>query len=94
MKLIKPVLWTVFGVVIGSVAVLTASRIEAQATPATLPSTVKAERMKITPAWATDTGGAFGLFVVKDNKSGGCWIATKDGHRWSGIADAPPSACE
>ena len=30
MKLIKPVLWTVLGVVIGATAVLTTSRLEAQ----------------------------------------------------------------
>ena len=94
MKLIKPVLWTVLGVVIGAVAVLTASRVQAQQTPARPLSTAQAERLTITPAWATDTGGAFGIFVVKDSKSGGCWIATKDGHAWSGIAVAPPSACE
>ena len=94
MKLIKSVLWTVFGVVIGAVGVLTASRVQAQQTPARPPSTAAAERLKVAPAWGNVNGGAFGLFVVKDSKSGGCWIATKDGHAWSGIAVAPPSACE
>ncbi len=85
MKLMKPVLWTGLGVIIGVTAVVSTSRVRAQQTPA-------AERIEIRPADGDNT--SFGVFFVKDNKSGGCWVATKESGVINTIAVAPPRACD
>ena len=85
MKLIKPVLWTLLGVVIGAAAVVTTSRVQAQQKPT--------ERIEMTPAAGLISGGAYGVYFVKDIKSGGCWIATKESGVVNTLAVAPPSAC-
>jgi hypothetical protein len=95
MKIIKPVLWTVFGAVIGASAVLTADRVQAQQNPPLRQSVpTPAERLQVRPAWATERGGAFGLFFVKDSKTGGCWVAAKDGSAWASLAVAPAGTCD
>ena len=86
MKLIKPVLWTVFGVIIGATAVLTSSRVLAQ-------QQKPAERIKIEYV-GVERSGSYGIYFVKDNKSGGCWVGTRDGSTWTGIAPAPATACD
>ena len=86
MKLIKPVLWTVFGVAIGAAADLTSSRAHAQ-------QQKPAERIQVTFGGA-DRSGNYGIYFVKDNKSGGCWVGTRDGSNWTGIAVAPAAACD
>ena len=87
MKLIKPVLWTVCGVVIGASTVLTADRVQAQQQAA--------ERIQVSPAWQMQSASnAFGLYIVKDGKSGGCWLAAKDRGNWAALAVAPASACD
>ena len=87
MKLIKPVLWTVLGAVIGATAVLTADQVQAQQNPS-------AERIQVRPAWTTERGGAWGLFFVKDSRSGGCWMAAKAGGDWASLAVAPAGSCD
>jgi len=95
MKLNKPVLWTMFCVVTGIMGTLTASRLQAQQNPPPTRSVpTPAERLQVRPAWGSEHGGAFGLFFVKDSKTGGCWIAAKDGYRWASLAVAPAGACE
>lgn len=88
MKLMKPVLWTVFGVILGAAAVLSTGHVQAQS-----PSTSQAEpRMVVTrvtgPRWVN-------LYVVHDPQSNGCWIASQDAASaaFSAMAVAPPSAC-
>ena len=87
MKLIKPVLWTMFGAVIGVTAAVTSSRVEAQQKPL-------AERIHISPYTGADRSGMYGVYFVKDSKSGGCWIGAKDGTNWTTLAVAPATACE
>lgn len=87
MKLIKPVLWTVLGVVIGVTATVSSSRVQAQQTP-------PAERIRVSPYIGADRSGLGGLYFVKDSKSGGCWIGAKDSTYWTAIAVAPATACE
>jgi len=87
MKLMKPVLWTGLGVIIGVTAVVSTSRVRAQQTPV-------AERIEIRPADGVSAGTSFGVFFVKDNKSGGCWVATKESGVINTIAVAPPRACD
>jgi hypothetical protein len=85
MRFIKPVLWTVLGVVIGASASLAASRVQAQQKPA--------DRIQVNFAGA-DRSGNYGIYFVKDKKSGGCWIGTRDGSNWTGLAVAPNTACD
>jgi hypothetical protein len=87
MKLIKPVLWTMFGVVIGIVATAAASRVDAQQRP-------REERIHVSSYLGADRSGMFGVYFVKDSKSGGCWIGTRDGSHWNALSVAPPTACE
>ena len=87
MKLIKPVLWTVFGVVVGIVVTITAQQVQAQAEPV-----IRSERISIRSAPEPNIGR---LSFVKDARSGGCWIASGDGKgSFSGVAVAPPTACD
>ncbi len=88
MKRIKPVLWTVLGVVIGVSAVLTASRVQAQDV---MPAPKSDNRIVVTPVGGPNLHLAF----VKDTKSGGCWIGGgyTDRAGFASLAVAPPSAC-
>ena len=87
MKLIKPVLWSMFGVVIGASVVLGAVRGQAQEQPD--------ERIQVSPAWQRQrSSNAWNLYIVKDSKSGGCWIAAKASGDWAALAVAPAAACE
>ena len=87
MKLMKPVLWTVFGVILGAAAVLSTGHVQAQSA-----SPQAQERLVVTrvtgPRWVN-------LYVVHDPQSNGCWIASQDAASaaFSAMAVAPPSAC-
>ena len=88
MKLMKPFLWTVFGVILGLVATLSTGHVQAQST-----SPVQAEqRLVVTavtgPRWVT-------MYFVHDPKSNGCWIASYESNAvaFASIAVAPPAAC-
>ena len=86
MKLIKPVLWTMFGVVIGVTAILSTGHVQAQ-------QSQPAPRLTITfgevgPNWGR-------LAFIKDSKSPGCWVAsTNPNGGFQAIAVAPPMACD
>jgi len=87
MKLIKPVLWTVLGVVIGVTAVLTGERVQARQGLGQ-----PAPRVSVTAVPNPNFGK---LSFVKDTRSGGCWIASGDGQGGFGsMAVAPFSACD
>ena len=87
MRIIKPILWTVFGMVIGVTATVTASRVEAQQKP-------PAERIRVSPYTGADRSGLGGVYFVKDIKSGGCWIGAMDSTHWTTLAVAPATACD
>ena len=88
MKLIKPVLWTMFGVLLGLVARFSTGHVQAQSAA---PQEVE-PRLVVTsvtgPRWVR-------MYVVYDTKSNGCWIASHDASNtaFSAMAVAPPSAC-
>jgi hypothetical protein len=90
MRFIKPVLWTVFGVVIGAAAVLSADRVQAESQPAFF----KNDRLTITFADIATNWGR--LAFIKDTKSPGCWVASanSNGGGFQAIAVAPPMACD
>lgn len=88
MKQMKPVLWTVFGVILGAAAVLSTGHVQAQSA-APDPAGDRLVMTSITPrGWGR-------MYVVFDTKSNGCWLGSYDSGSaaFSSLAVAPPSAC-
>jgi hypothetical protein len=83
MKVLKPVFWTVLGVVIGVVAILSAERVQARQG--------FDQRVVIIRAPQPNVGR---INFVKDTRSGGCWIASGTSDGFTAIAVAPPSSCD
>jgi len=88
MKIMKPVLWTVFGVLLGVSVRFSTGHVQAQE-PA--PQPVE-KRLVVKPATAPQW---VRMYFVSDPKSGGCWLAsyTPNDSSFASMAVAPPSAC-
>ena len=88
MKLLKPVLWTLFGVILGVAGRFSPSPVQAQtATPQPVE-----KRLVVKPATSPQW---LRMYFVSDPKSGGCWLASHstEGGAFASMAVAPPSAC-
>jgi hypothetical protein len=89
---LKPVLWMLSGVVLGSSA--TALAFPDQA-PTRFPLQVTqpaGKSMRVTSVFVGHVS-AGDVYFVRDTKSGGCWLATVLGEQ-SAVAVAPKEACE
>ena len=88
MKFLKPVLWTLFGVMLGVVGRFSSSHIQAQEAA---PKPVE-KRLVVKPASGPDW---LRMYFVSDPKSGGCWVASHNPNAasFASMAVAPPSAC-
>lgn len=88
MKLMKPVLWTTFGVMLGLAARFLPSPVQAQSTPAEQPE----QRLVVTPVasprWLR-------MYIVHDPKTNGCWLASHavDANAFASMAVAPLTMC-
>lgn len=88
MRLMKPFLWTVFGVILGMAGSFSTGHVQAQSAA---PQEVE-KRLVVKPA----SGPAWvRMYFVSDPKSGGCWLASyaTDSSSFASMAVAPPSAC-
>jgi hypothetical protein len=85
MKVAKPAIWVLLGVLIGGVG----DTLGAQFVPR-VPDFSPPVKPRPSRLVQFDAGG--GWYFVKDSRSGGCWLA---GYGESHVlAVAPPSACE
>jgi hypothetical protein len=85
MRIAKPVLWIVVGLVIGASGVSATRTVERQQRPP--------NRLEVTAAY----GGALdnSAFFIKDSKSGACWLALRlSPSAEVSLAAAPREACE
>ena len=88
MKNLKPVLWTVVGMVVGAVGMLAAMT----AAPVEAKQAVE-NRLKRIEGGLAYANGPKALFF-KDAKSGGCWLALAWTAADTSLAPAPKEACD
>ena len=88
MKNLKPLLWTVVGMVVGAAGVLAANQALPPQQP-TKPTTP--QRLQVTYAgMALDNSAYF----IRDPKSGGCWLVLKWDSSLMHLTTAPKEACD